>query len=155
MNQFELSIYRVINKNGIIVNNEHFDCGDNVQITNSIDNVREVWTNTDIFVGKITDFRFRKIVNKYIKKMNINLLVICEKDHDDDAKTIIGIATSVYMADLMIEEYYGKENIKEISKDDIRDSNLEYSKLLEISGLPLNRTYRVTITLEWFELGKV
>jgi len=85
----------------------------------------------------------------------MNLLVIHEKDHDDDVKSVIGIATSVYMADLMIEEYYGKENIKEISKDDIRDSNLEYSKLLEISGLPLNRTYRVTITLEWFELDKV
>ena len=85
----------------------------------------------------------------------MNLLVIHEKDHDDKEEIVIGVADSVENANLMIEEYYGKVNYDEISFNEIRDSCLEYIKVLEIKEDSLNSTYRVTVTLEWFVLNKV
>ena len=83
-----------------------------------------------------------------------NLLVIHERDHDDHENIIIGVADGIENAELMIEEYYGIENYTEIAYNEIRDSNLEYDKVLEIAG-PHNSTYRVTVTLEWFYLNEI
>lgn len=80
------------------------------------------------------------------------LLVIHEIDLTDDESTVIGIADSIGIAENMIGEYYG--NYKQIHYRDIRDSNLEYSKILEVAGAK-NEFYRVKITLEWFELNKI
>ena len=86
----------------------------------------------------------------------MNLLVIHEKDHSDGEECVLGVAESVEMAENMIEKYYGKGQYKEISKNDIRDSNLEYSKVLEVKGLEdaLIDDYKVTITLQWFQLNQ-
>jgi len=85
----------------------------------------------------------------------MNILVIYERDHEDDEKIVIGVAESVEIAEKMIKEYYGEENYTEISKTDIRDSSLEYSKVLELNHVYLLNTYKVTITLEWFKLNEL
>jgi hypothetical protein len=81
----------------------------------------------------------------------MNLLVIHELDEDDNEKSVIGIGDSLENAEALIEEHYGKGRYKEISFNDIRDSNLEYSKVIE---LIYDDPYRVTLTLEWFSLNE-
>lgn len=78
------------------------------------------------------------------------LLVIHEKDLDDKEQIVVGVADSVENAEKIINEYYGE--YKEISYNDIRDSNLEYSKVLEVKGA-FEEPYRVKIWLEWFQLN--
>lgn len=79
------------------------------------------------------------------------LLVIHEKDLIDNEQIVIGVADSVENAEKIINEYYGEH--KEISHNDIRDSNLEYSKVLEVKGA-FEEPYRVEIGLEWFILNR-
>lgn len=78
------------------------------------------------------------------------LLVIHEKDLDDKEKIVVGVADSVENAEKIINEYYGE--LKELSFNDIRDSNLEYSKVLEVKRA-FGEPYKVEICLEWFELN--
>jgi hypothetical protein len=81
-----------------------------------------------------------------------NVLVIHERDNDD--RRVIGVADSATNAEKIIDEYYGHDNIKIISHGDIRDSNLEWSRILEVldhRDIP----YRVCVWLEWFELNKL
>lgn len=84
----------------------------------------------------------------------MNVIVIHEKDHEDKEESVIGVADSIENAEKIIEEYYGKGQYKEISFNDIRDSMLEYSKILEIMWHKSPPT-RVTITLEWFSLNEI
>jgi len=85
----------------------------------------------------------------------MNLLVIHEKDHNDNEEIVIGVAESVEMAEIMIKEYYGVGNYTEVSKQDIRDSMLEYSKILKIHHNSILSEHSVTITLQWFQLNKL
>ena len=78
------------------------------------------------------------------------LLVIHEKDFDNKGRIVVGVADSIENAEKIINDYYGE--YKEISYKDIRDSNLEYSKVLELEGA-FKKPYRVEIWLEWFELN--
>lgn len=78
------------------------------------------------------------------------LLVIHEKDLDDKEQIVVGVSDSVENAEKIINEYYGEH--KELSYNDIRDSNLEYSKVLEVKGA-FGASYKVEIWLEWFELN--
>ena len=84
----------------------------------------------------------------------MDLIVIHEKDQDDNEKTVIGVAASVKNAESMIEEYYGKGNYTEVSFNDIRDSNLEYSKVIEVKWNNTKST-KFTLTLEWFSLDEI
>ncbi len=81
----------------------------------------------------------------------MNLIVIHELDLSDKDHCVIGVADSVKNAELIISKYYGE--FKEISFQDIRDSNLEYSKVIELNDISKNAKYRVKIYLEWFELN--
>ena len=83
----------------------------------------------------------------------MNLIVIHEKDHEDNEESVIGVADSVKNAESMIEEYYGKGNYTEVAFYDIRDSSLEYSKVIEIKWHNSEPT-KATITLEWVTLNK-
>lgn len=84
------------------------------------------------------------------------LLVIHEHDLSDNEHIVIGVAENVEKAEEMIKGYYGEGNYTEISKTDIRDSNLEYSKILQINELEhAIPAYKVKILLEWFELNKI
>tara|TARA_R110000787_G_scaffold196391_2_gene307720 strand:- start:1596 stop:1850 length:255 start_codon:yes stop_codon:yes gene_type:complete len=83
----------------------------------------------------------------------MNLIVIHEKDHEDNEESVIGVADSVKSAESIIEKYYGKDNYTEVSFNDIRDSNLEYSKVIELKWHKSEPT-KVTLTLEWFSLNK-
>lgn len=80
------------------------------------------------------------------------LLVIHEKDLDNKEQIVVGVADSVKNAEKLINEYYGE--YKEINYNDIRDSNLEYSKVLEVKGA-FEEPYQVEIWLEWFQLNCV
>ena len=84
----------------------------------------------------------------------MNLIVIHEIDHDDDETIVIGVADSVKNAESIIEEYYGKGNYTEVSFTDIRDSNLEYSKVIERKWHDGSQT-KLTLTLEWFSLNEI
>jgi len=85
-----------------------------------------------------------------MKEGTHNTLVIHEMDLDDEEKTVIGLADSIENAEAVISTYYGE--YKEISFRDIRDSMLEYEKVLEIKD-HLNEPYRVKVWLEWFEIN--
>ena len=88
------------------------------------------------------------------KYINMNLIVIHEKDHEDNEKSVIGVADSVKNAESIIAEYYGKGNYTEVAFNDIRDSNIEYRKVIEIKWYKSEPT-KATLTLEWFNLNKV
>tara|TARA_R110002167_G_C12332715_1_gene620319 strand:- start:68 stop:319 length:252 start_codon:yes stop_codon:yes gene_type:complete len=79
-----------------------------------------------------------------------NVIVIHERDHQDDENSVIGVATSPQEAQSIIEECYGEHT--EISFRDIRDSGLEWSKVLSVDDLRGKR-YEVTVCLEWFEVN--
>ena len=83
----------------------------------------------------------------------MNLIVIHEKDHEDNEQIVIGVADSVKNAEIIIDEYYGKENYTEVFFNDIRDSGLEYSKVIEIKWFESEPT-KVTLTLQWFTLNE-
>jgi|TARA_R110000744_G_C19032106_1_gene525583 hypothetical protein len=83
----------------------------------------------------------------------MNLIVIHERDHDDNDKSVVGVADSIKNAESIIAEYYGSNNYRVISFQDIRDSSLEYSKVIEIEYEHFE-TSLATLTLEWFTLNK-
>jgi hypothetical protein len=58
-----------------------------------------------------------------------NVIVIHEKDLSDGEEIVIGVCSSIEGADRLIKEYYG--DFTEISFTDIRDSDLEYSKVIQ------------------------
>ena len=80
----------------------------------------------------------------------MDLIVIHEQDLQDKEQDVIGVCSSIENAEKLIKEYYGE--FIEISKQDIRDSTLEYSQILEIKGID-EETYIVKITLQWFSLN--
>ena len=83
----------------------------------------------------------------------MNLIVIHERSHDDNERSVIGVADSVENAESIIDEWYGTANFRVISFQDIRDSGLEYSKVIEIEYEHFG-TSRVTLTPEWFTLNR-
>lgn len=84
----------------------------------------------------------------------MKILVIHEIDLEDLERCVIGVATSVSAANKIIEQYYGE--FKEVSFTDIRNDNLEYSKVIELPSLfKVGDTYQCKLVLEWFELNKV
>jgi|TARA_B110000908_G_C9843893_1_gene266845 hypothetical protein len=83
----------------------------------------------------------------------MNLIVIHERSHDDNEKSVIGVADSVENAESIIDEWYGINDYRVISFQDIRDSGLEYSKVIEIEYEHFE-TSLVTLTLEWFTLNR-
>lgn len=80
----------------------------------------------------------------------MNLLVIHEQDLKNKEQDVIGVCSSVENAEILINKYYGE--FVEIVKHDIRDSTLEYSKILEVKDIN-NEPYMVKITLQWFILN--
>jgi len=82
----------------------------------------------------------------------MRLLVIHEKDHDDEEEIVIGVADSVEKANIMIKEYY--HDYEQVSFNDIRDSSLESSRVLLLRHKNGN-DYYVTVTLEWFTLNEL
>lgn len=78
--------------------------------------------------------------------------VIHEKDLDDNETSVIGVVSSVEKADKLIQEYYGE--FKEISFRDIRDSSLEYSKVIEVdfNGIDIGR---YELTVEYFNIDRL
>lgn len=80
-----------------------------------------------------------------------NLIVIQEIDLEDKEQIVVGVADSLENAEKIISDYYGEH--KEISYTDIRDSNLEYSKVLEMKGA-FEEPYQVMVWLEWFTLNE-
>ena len=83
----------------------------------------------------------------------MQVLIIYENGIDDGRHSVIGVASSIEKAEAMIEEFYGSDYI-ELSKNDIRDSGLEYSKILNVkdhNGI----LYPVQITLEWFNIDEI
>ena len=83
----------------------------------------------------------------------MDLIVIYEKDHEDNDENVIGVSDSVKNAEIIIEKYYGKGNYTEVAFNDIRDSSLEYSKVIEIKWHNSEPT-KATLTLQWFTLNE-
>ena len=83
-----------------------------------------------------------------------NLLVIHELDKQDNEQIVIGVCDSKINADLLVEEYYGAQYMKEVSFNDVRDSNIECIRVLQINDYINQEHYNVVLTYEWFELNK-
>lgn len=82
----------------------------------------------------------------------MEVLVIHEIDLDDNEKTVVGVAESVQQAEAITKDYYGE--FKPVSYQDIRDSSIEYIKVLEVKD-HTGKPYQVEICLEWFTLNQV
>ena len=82
----------------------------------------------------------------------MEVIVIHEKDLEDRADTVIGVADSVDNAEILIEKYYGIGQFEEISFRDIRDSSLEYSKVIEVKDND-RFAYQLELTLQWFNVN--
>lgn len=81
------------------------------------------------------------------------VLVIQEKDLDDNEQSVIGVADSVEKAEEVINKYYGEH--KELSRHKAdEDPDLEYIKTLEVKGA-WREPYKVQIRLDWFEINRV
>lgn len=81
------------------------------------------------------------------------VLVIQEKDLDDNEQSVIGVADSVEKAEEVINKYYG--NPKELSSHKAdEDPDLEYIKILEVKGV-WREPYKVQIRLDWFDINRV
>lgn len=65
----------------------------------------------------------------------MELVLIREHDLRDNAHDIIGIADSVENAERMINDYY--LDFEEISYTDVRDSSIEYEKILLVKSVLL------------------
>lgn len=81
---------------------------------------------------------------------NKSVIVIHEKDLDDLEDIVIGIASSIESAERLIGEYYGEHTVE--SFNDIRDCNLEYSKIISVRGSNEFEVWRSKVTLEWFNI---
>lgn len=82
-----------------------------------------------------------------------DILVIHEHDFDDGEDSVIGVADSVENAEKLMKEYY--REWKEVSFRDIRDSGLEYEKVIRLWYSPKKKsTYDVKITLQWFTINE-
>lgn len=79
--------------------------------------------------------------------------VIVEHDHKDNEHCNIGITDDLDLIPCMINEYYGGK-FNEISFHDIRESGIEYTKILEVLDHK-NNPYRVTIIAETFILNEL
>jgi len=82
----------------------------------------------------------------------MDVIVIHERDLEDREDTVIGVSDSVDNAEILIEKYYGIGQFEEISFRDIRDSSLEYSKVIEVKDND-RFTYRLELTLQWFNIN--
>jgi hypothetical protein len=80
-----------------------------------------------------------------------NVLVIHEKDLEDKDQSVIGVVDSLEEADKLINKYYGEHTVLKFK--DIRDSNLEWEKTLEVEGVLT--CYEVEVWLEWFQINQV
>jgi hypothetical protein len=80
----------------------------------------------------------------------MNLIVIHEKDHDDNEQIVIGVADSVKNAIELINDYYG--DYIELSFNDVRDSGIECIKVIQINYKQYS--FKCTLTLQWFTLNE-
>jgi len=81
------------------------------------------------------------------------VLVIHEIDLHDNEHDVIGVADSVEKAGELIKGCYG-DDYRELSHRDIRDSSLEYIKILEVKDSD-NDFYKVQIMLQWFGVNEL
>jgi len=82
----------------------------------------------------------------------MNVIVIHESDLRENEQSVIGVADSVWRAEMIMEKYYG--SYKEIERDNIQDFNMEYVAIIEVPD-HTGKLYKVKILLEWFEVNDV
>jgi hypothetical protein len=84
-----------------------------------------------------------------------NLIVIQEKNLEDNEHTVIGVADSLDKANKIIKQYYGEYKIiSYINNNPILYSKVEYSMILELKGIS-GEPYEVEVFLEWFTLNEL
>ncbi len=86
--------------------------------------------------------------------MNNIIYVLIEQDLKDNETIVIGVANSVQNVQKIMDEYYGVYKV--IDYKDIRDSQLEWEKTIEVGWdelLKMNPE-KYKVTLQWFELNK-
>jgi hypothetical protein len=77
----------------------------------------------------------------------MNVVVIRELDPNDYGSVVIGVASSVPKAELLITDYYG--SYAELSRHIINECNLIYTVVIFVDDEEL------VVSLEWFELDRV
>lgn len=81
-----------------------------------------------------------------------NIAVIYELVNEFGGAEVIGVVDTLEKAEEIIKEYYGEHKV--LSHQNIREGNIEYSKLLEVKDHEQN-LYKVKIYLEWFTLNSL
>lgn len=76
--------------------------------------------------------------------------VIHEVDLETNNTDVIGVASSLENVDKLVDEYYGGDYTVTLFTD-IRDSTLEWNKVLEVKSYD-GSNYSVSITVQWFEM---
>ena len=89
-----------------------------------------------------------------MKNKEKEVIVIQERDHSDNEEMVIGVASDVKNAEIIIDDYYGKDSISEISKTipDETMNNVEYVKTISVPDGPHGEVNTYTLILEWFTI---
>jgi hypothetical protein len=83
----------------------------------------------------------------------MKILVIIEENLSYNEFDVIGSADSVENAEILIKKYYG-DYIEQLKFNHNEYPNIAYSKILEIIENN-SQTYKVKITLQWFNLNEM
>ena len=81
---------------------------------------------------------------------NDEAFVLSEYDPEDGQTIVIGVADSCESADTLMSDYY--KDFKVIKFQDIRDSGIEWTKHIEVSGIDGN-SYPFRCTLQSFRVN--
>jgi len=85
----------------------------------------------------------------------MDLIVIEEIDKSDDEKQVIGVASTVEYAEIMIQRFYGGVNKFVInSKKQIQESGLEYSMEITVLEEENFEEFDAIIVLRKFKLNE-
>lgn len=105
-----------------------------------------------VYLGEFYKLELKRVFPDVLEVDTPCKLVIYQKDLNKENTTVIGIADTVTIAESMINEHFG--SYKVISHRDIRDSSLEYSKVLKVEAHN-GTSYLVEIWLEWFTVNSL
>jgi hypothetical protein len=83
----------------------------------------------------------------------MKLLVIQELDLYSNETFIIGVADSQENAQSRIQNYYGKENCKQVTFNDTGDSSIKHSNVIELN-YSFTKPHKIKLIFQWFVVNE-
>ena len=81
---------------------------------------------------------------------DVQVYVLLEKDPEDGQTIVIGVSDSTWNADKLMSDYY--KDFKVVEYTDVRDSSIEWIKIIELSD-PSGNIYYYNLTLLSFRVN--